>query len=309
MCFESVNHEKDKPESSFKPKEIVWKVLWKMKDQNEIKSFWCRAYKNSLASKENLFKRRCAQSSICPICDDEPESVEHMLFRCNWAKAVWFSFNIRALGDLGGNASVLKWTAEMVDKMSKNEAMDFRGKVAPIGWHIWKARYNYIFRKSRIDPMATIAAINHAWFEGSSILEIPNVHMDIPSTQEDPSTWRAPDGYCPKANCDVAIPKGGEEGKLAVVIRNWKGEVLDGLARPVFANSSLSGELGAIRTACHMLINSNIKGAMVEADNKLAITLSVSELVPPWEVSAEVPGHPPLRKRRRYPLQLGKKSW
>lgn len=211
-----------------------------------------------------------------------------MLFRCNWAKAVWFTFNVRTLGDLGSNACALKWTAEMVDMMPRSEAIDFMGKVALIAWHIWKSRSNYIFRRSKIDPVATIAAINKAWFESSSILEISNVHMDTPSTQEDLSTWRAPDRDCFKANCDVAIPKGGGAGKLAVVIRNWKGEIMDGMARSVFANSSLSGELSAIRAACNMLIKSKIKGATVEADNRQAILLSVSELVPPWEVSAEV---------------------
>ncbi|KAI8566954.1 hypothetical protein RHMOL_Rhmol02G0083000 [Rhododendron molle] len=47
--------------------------------------------------------------------------------------------------------------------------------------------------------------------------------MDTPSTQEDIPTWRAPDRGHFKANCDVGIPKGGGEGKLAVVIRDWKG--------------------------------------------------------------------------------------
>lgn len=38
-------------------------------------------------------------------------------------------------------------------------------------------------------------------------------------------------GVTLKVNCDIAIPRGGGEGKLAVVIRDWKGKVLDGLAR------------------------------------------------------------------------------
>lgn len=75
---------------------------------------------------------------------------------------------------------------------------------------------------------------------------------------------------------------------MAVVLRNWKGKVLDGFARTVSASSSLRGELRAIRAACEMVINVGIKGVVVEADNRRAILLSVSELVPPQEVRAEV---------------------
>ncbi|KAI8525452.1 hypothetical protein RHMOL_Rhmol13G0231200 [Rhododendron molle] len=278
----------EKAESSFKPKKVLWKVLWKMKVQGKIKSFWWRACKNSLATCENLFRRKCAQSSACPICGSEIETVEHMLFWCSWAKAIWFVCNIKVCGDLGGNASVLKWADDMVDKMTVPEATEYMGFVALVAWHIWKTRNGFVFRKIRIDPRDTLAAINHARMETSWILEIPDVHMDTPSPQEDISTWRAPDRGHFKANCDVAIPKGGGEGKLAVVIRDWKGKILDGLTRTTVASSTLSGELRAIRAACAMVTCLGIRGVEVEADNKQAILLSVSELVPPWEVSSEV---------------------
>lgn len=71
--------------SNSKPKDIVWKT----KVQNKIRSFWWRACKNSLATLENLFKRKSAQSNTCPICESEIDSVEHMLFTCNWAKAIY----------------------------------------------------------------------------------------------------------------------------------------------------------------------------------------------------------------------------
>ncbi|KAI8539114.1 hypothetical protein RHMOL_Rhmol09G0155900 [Rhododendron molle] len=236
-----------------------------MKVHGKIKSFWWRACKNSLATCENLFRRNCAHSSVCSICESEIESVEHMLFRCSWAKAIWFACNIKVCGDLGGNASVLKWAADMVDNMTANEATEFMGFAALIAWHIWKSRNNFVFRKIKVDPKNTLAAINQARMETSGILEIPNVHMDTPSTQEDTSTWRAPDRGHFKANCDVAMPKGGGE-----------------------ASSSLSDELRAIRQACAMVTSLGIRGAEVEADNKQAILLSVSESVPPWEVCYEV---------------------
>lgn len=156
-----------------------------------------------------------------------------MLFTCEWAKAVWFGFNIHVFGDLGGNASVVKWTAEMVDKLPNEEASSFMGRMALISWYIWKSRNESVFCNSKVNPLASIASINHALFKCSNMLEIPRVHMDNPSIQEEVSTWRAPDRGSFKVNCDVAIPSNGGEGKMAVVLRNWKGKVLDGFARTV----------------------------------------------------------------------------
>ncbi|XP_058185883.1 uncharacterized protein LOC131303109 [Rhododendron vialii] len=131
---------------------------------------------------------------------------------CSWAQAVWFACSIKVYGDLGGNASVLKWAADMVDKMTFSEATEFMGFVALIAWYIWKMRNNFVFRNIRIDPRDTLAAINHAHMETTFILEIPNVHTDTPLTQEDISTWRAPDRGHFKEIVMLPFPK--EEGKV-----------------------------------------------------------------------------------------------
>lgn len=259
-----------------------------MKVPNKIKNFWWRACKNSLATKENLFKRKCAPTNLCPICDLEVETVEHMLFLCSWSKAVWFGCNIRVFGDLGGNASVIKWASEMVDKMPVDEATDFMGKVALVAWHLWKARNDFVFRKSKVNPKETLVGIIQAQLELSSTLENPRVQMDNPSIQEDNTIWRAPDKGKFKVNCDVALASNGRGGKIAVILRDWKGKVRDGFAKQITAGSSLKGELLAIRTACEMVISLGLKDVEVESDNRQAILLSVSESVPPWDVRAVV---------------------
>ncbi|KAH7853442.1 hypothetical protein Vadar_002449 [Vaccinium darrowii] len=118
--------------------------------------------------------------------------------------------------------------------------------------------------------------------------ETPKVQMDNPPIQEDNSNWRAPDKGKFKVNCDVALPPNGKEGKVAVILRDWKGKILDGFAKQITAASSLKGELLAIRAACEMVFSLGLKEVEVESDNKQAILLSVSESVPPWEVRAVV---------------------
>lgn len=117
--------------------------------------------------------------------------------------------------------------------------------------------------------MSAIASINHALLECLIIFEIPRVHMDNPSIQEDVSTWRAPDKGKLKINYDVTIPSNNSKGRMEIIFRNWKGKVLDGFARSVAVCSSL------------MVVKLGIKDVVVEANNRQSILLSVFELVPP----------------------------
>lgn len=228
-----LEEQKEKPESSFKLKKDAWKILWKMKIPNKVKNFWWRACKNVLATKENLFKRKCARDRLCPICENETETVEHMIFWCPWAKAVWFGCNIKPFDNLGGNASISKWIANMVEQLSTSEATNFMGKVANTAWQIWKARNDSVFNKVRVNPQNTINSILHFERELFQSLEISNVQMDNPQIQETQSSWRAPDMGKFKVNCDVAIPKSSNISKISVVLRNREGRIVDGLTKTI----------------------------------------------------------------------------
>lgn len=72
-----------KASSSFKPPTRLWKFIWNMRIPPNLKHFWWQACSNFLATKENLHKRKCNPSPMCPICCQEIESVEHLLFRCD----------------------------------------------------------------------------------------------------------------------------------------------------------------------------------------------------------------------------------
>lgn len=66
--------------SSFQVPETVWKLIWHL--PVPLCPFWWRLAINSLVTKDNLFRRKCAQSNHCPICWTAPETVEHLLFGC-----------------------------------------------------------------------------------------------------------------------------------------------------------------------------------------------------------------------------------
>lgn len=77
---------------SFIPSSLMWKMLWKLSIPPKFKHFWWKVCVNVIASKENLWRGDYALDPFYPRCNKEIESIEHIVFRCSYAKKVWSSF-------------------------------------------------------------------------------------------------------------------------------------------------------------------------------------------------------------------------
>ncbi|KAI8551674.1 hypothetical protein RHMOL_Rhmol06G0204500 [Rhododendron molle] len=272
------------PSSSFTPNKKLWEVVWKLNIPHKVRHFWWRACSNSLATKENLMRRRCGSSKVCPICESFEESIEHILFDCQWVRAVWFGCNLNLNVGHGHPRSVQKWTSQIVDDLKGEQLMGYLEKIVMIAWHIWKSRNDFVFNYIPVDPERTLRKAFAAIHEFSD-LRIPSlVHTDNLTVEDVSSQWKAPGHGSVKLNCDVAVHRNGRDG----VLRNSEGELVNGQVINAKINSPLHGELVAIRLACGMVKSLGIRRAIVESDNQMAIKLSVSELVPPWDVAAVV---------------------
>ncbi|XP_058223256.1 uncharacterized protein LOC131332968 [Rhododendron vialii] len=184
--------------------------------------------------------------------------------------------------------SVLRWTSQVVEALKGNLMLKFLGKVVMIGWQIWKSRNDFVFNSNPVDPETTMRRAIEALCEISG-LRIPSlIHMDNPTAEDASSHWRAPDQGGLKINCDVAIKRNGRDAKCAAIIRDSRGAIVDGRVIDAKIVSSLHEELVAVRSACGMVKTMGLRGVTIESDNQKAIKLSVSELVPPWEVMAVV---------------------
>ncbi|XP_058195012.1 uncharacterized protein LOC131311532 [Rhododendron vialii] len=273
----------DKPESSFKPNKHLWKLIWKLNVPPKVRNFWWRVCKNGLATKENLFRRRCAQSPTCPLCNDCVESVEHMLTQCAWTRPVWFGSNLISKVSPEKCPSMLIWSSGIIDKSSSlKEASEVISKVA---LHIWKERNDFVFNHLEVNPLSTVVRASKAQTEFGLISAIQREvleHNDAPPSAN--LAWRKPIPGSLKINCDVAIPLDSEKATAAMVVRNEVGELIDGSTATFPVYSVLHGEQEAIRRACHMVEGLKVSQVIIESDNRRAIELSVSELVPPWEV-------------------------
>lgn len=90
------------PSSSSSYPSATWKSIWRLDVPPKIRNFLWRVSNNALATKANLFYRKCSFFALCPICNAQEGSVEHMLFFCDHVAASWFvspfGFRINPLG-------------------------------------------------------------------------------------------------------------------------------------------------------------------------------------------------------------------
>ncbi|XP_015946638.1 uncharacterized protein LOC107471660 [Arachis duranensis] len=69
---------------------LLWQEIWKLRVSQKIRTFLWRASHNILPVFGNLFNKRVTNTPLCPICLQEPETIEHALLLCPWTRAAWF---------------------------------------------------------------------------------------------------------------------------------------------------------------------------------------------------------------------------
>ncbi|KAG5555977.1 hypothetical protein RHGRI_006568 [Rhododendron griersonianum] len=157
------------------------------------------------------------------------------------------------------------------------------GKIIFLAWQIWKSRNDWVFNHVPVDPRETMARANFGWSEFQGSLGIQGTTRQHTNHISTVTHWECPEEGWVKANCDVAMKKGYPKAAIAVVLRNCKGEVLDGCSSLVNASSATQGEALAVRLACQLINSNQISRAIIESDNKMFIKLCSTENVPPWE--------------------------
>lgn len=146
-----------RPSTSFQPPKKFWKLLWALKIPPKLKHFWWRVCNNGFATKYNLYRRRCATSNLCPVCQEFPETIEHLIFGCDWVRAVWFGCDLRFPVDGGPSCSVLRWSCNLLEQLHSNhEWANLLIFVVCIRWYIWKDRNNLVFNHHLIEPSSTL---------------------------------------------------------------------------------------------------------------------------------------------------------
>lgn len=113
-----------------------------------------RALKGKLPVRAEVDKRGIDLHSIlCPLCEDEIESVEYSLLKCKVVKAVWekvFSWwkidgVVSTVSEVFKHEGMLNW--------STSKRYIWRAVVWSAGYILWRGGNNSAFKNVRLNPM------------------------------------------------------------------------------------------------------------------------------------------------------------
>lgn len=253
----------------------VWMKLRKLKVPAKVKHFCWRALNDFIPTKVNLHRRGIQTERLCPRCEANLETTDHILVRCSKAQEIW---NITFAHDLlkqdFNQSFVDRWFA-----ISSSLSPEDLQMIAVTCWAIWSDRNSIIHNKS-IPPNS----IRSSWIKKyvSDYLkanESPQIISSRwPGNRVQSSNWRPPSEDRWKFNVDAAWKAGISGTGIGVVCRNSRGKIQG--ARAVYNDLDFLApmpELKAIVEGLKFAESMNCMHVLVESDCLQAINLVLRE--------------------------------
>ncbi|CAN1229401.1 Putative ribonuclease H protein At1g65750 [Linum grandiflorum] len=217
----------------------VWKWLWSLSMPRKINFFLWRMANKALATKVNLFRRNCADSAKCPLCD-QVESTHHCLFYCHHAMLSWFSFP--DLHPPNEDTSIFDWLSMLRLTGNRDKAI----MAASLCWNVWKTRNAAVFKSQR--PVAANTASRSskeaiewriAWTTTPRCLANPplNTHHVMLTPPSNPQRV---------IHCDGSFLHDSQTAAYGFTVSNVHGTVYDGKVGQAFVTSPVAAEAVAI---------------------------------------------------------------
>ncbi|XP_013624260.1 PREDICTED: uncharacterized protein LOC106330316 [Brassica oleracea var. oleracea] len=224
------------------------KLIWSRHLPPKLKFFLWKIGSNALPSGENLRKRGMLQNITCNHCG-EPESVDHILFHCQYANEVWRYGGMDRTIDTT-DATTFFEKLERSWNLTPLPPYGFTGNALPwICWAIWTSRNQRIFENRSQSPEETALKAIHALKEWE-IAQPPSLKIPKSLTtgqQHDPMVLDPSEIFC---NTDASWSHTSKETGLAWIFTNGSAtEIFCGSIKQSAVSSPCMGEALAIREA------------------------------------------------------------
>nr|XP_027083638.1 uncharacterized protein LOC113705936 [Coffea arabica] len=145
-------------------------VRWRQFTSNKHQSGGTSDRSSSRQQLSNRQPQESAGSSdkedyLCKCCEENPETIEHMLFFCNNAKAIWKAAPLSWDGLEIYRSKFWLWWEELKDAMKKEKGKERIELMVILLWQIWKSRNEMQFNDRRRDPMIAVNKVVMEWRE------------------------------------------------------------------------------------------------------------------------------------------------
>ncbi|CAN0830334.1 Putative ribonuclease H protein At1g65750 [Linum grandiflorum] len=233
----------------------MWKWMWRIPIPPKFGFFVWRATHHALATKLNLWKRKCSPNPRCPLCQNATETTHHCLFYYRVADEVWRQ-GFPTVPRPDENTTLLKWLAETKET---HPSFDVKQGIAAL-WSIWKARNGQIFRNSIPKKEAIKHSAEMIYEEWGHIRDHPlQTQQPLPARPNPvlnpPPQERAHQSIYCDGSFDQVSPVAG----FGIIIIDSHGHVTGGRAGKLLCSSAIVSEAKAIFDAMRIASESTIR--------------------------------------------------
>ncbi|XP_022568759.2 uncharacterized protein LOC111211768 [Brassica napus] len=158
------------------------KSVWKLQTTPKIKLFIWKALHGALPVSEALKARGINTDGQCKRCN-MPESIDHLLFHCSYARQVWESAPVSPSIEYSGSIDLRNNWSSFCSRKSLPPTGVSTGALAPwITWQLWLARNKLVFEGKIITVEETISRASACAQEWISCQDqVKNAKQTIPT--------------------------------------------------------------------------------------------------------------------------------
>jgi hypothetical protein len=123
-------------------------AIWKAKTEGKHRFFAWLMIQRKLLTADKLLTRNWPCNSTCTLCDQEPETGDHVLLHCGFAQEVWVLAAHWTEGFIrvpNQNLSLAIWWNGELARLSSEDRLRCAAYLIYAAWNLWKERNRRIF--------------------------------------------------------------------------------------------------------------------------------------------------------------------
>jgi hypothetical protein len=126
-----------------------WELIWKTWAPPKCRFFMWLVAHNKCWTADRLARRGLPRPGCCPLCDQEEETINHLLVACVFAREFWFHLlrqvGLQALSPQPGENSFLDWWDRANGATSELLRQGVNSLIMLGAWTIWSHRNRCVF--------------------------------------------------------------------------------------------------------------------------------------------------------------------
>ena len=136
--------------------------IWQAESKGKHKFFTWLLVQSKLLTADNLLKRQWPCEPVCQLCSQEPETADHLILSCCFAKEVWHKMSQWTLGFItmpSTDVLVADWWQNELAGLPKKQRRVKAALLMYTAWNLWKERNRRIFEHVNSDAVRVMQEI------------------------------------------------------------------------------------------------------------------------------------------------------